>query len=161
MCYLLYLMFRCDFNVMESLEELVGSDQSPCKMETGVFNFLRSSLSRNLRILQGQQPGKKWQRAQWTTVRGGPTRTWEYISFFSFEEREYVSHVHGWQVNVFFPKEIPQGRLLKFKVPHPGFEPWAGASRPVAFPLRHELLGFILYLVNKIWLSLLKVNCGT
>ena len=32
-----------------------------------------------------------------------------------------------------FLKEIPQGRFLKFKVPHPGFEPWAGASRPVAF----------------------------
>ena len=35
--------------------------------------------------------------------------------------------------DLFFLKEIPQGRPLKFKVPHPGFEPWAGASRPVAF----------------------------
>jgi hypothetical protein len=34
---------------------------------------------------------------------------------------------------VFFLKEIPQGRPLKFKVPHLGFEPWAGASWPVAF----------------------------
>jgi hypothetical protein len=33
-------------------------------------------------IDRGQQPGKKWQREQWTTVRGGPTRTQEYASFF-------------------------------------------------------------------------------
>jgi len=46
----------------------------------------------------------------------------------------------------FFLKEIPQGRPLKFKVPHLGFEPWAGASWPVAFatalwaPWQHCLL---------------------
>lgn len=55
----------CPLNLLQSIINMPNGNM--------FFNFSGPLMSWNLNILQGinrgQQPGKKWQRAQWTTVR--------------------------------------------------------------------------------------------
>lgn len=68
-----------------------------CQMHTCVFNFWGPLMSRNLNILHGigsrrqEKSDKKHSEQQF----GRPNKDIGICFFFSFEEWEYVSHVHG------------------------------------------------------------------